>query len=335
MNSSFLAKLEILADSGHKLRFPSHGLGSILANILDKNLLGASNQFPDPPRGRTLVIVGDFGGNHRRQHFDTYSFLLLDLDRNAGWLNAQRRFRRAILPNARRMSFKAMNDNQRRRALVPFLQTASEIDGCLVQFAISKAGGSLFNGASEVDEPSSLLSMWKPRVQERLLRIVHLSAFLVSGLSVPNQDLLWIIDEDDIAANDNQLTQLTKVFGTVFSNYASHGLRHIRCGTTRSDSGSLWLEDLAAIADLATGTLGEVCTGFIDQSRFPRRGLIVPAPTGLTWKARLITSWMAAQDRQLRRHTSVIELAPNSSKTRVTTVGWNAFEGQIVLPRSG
>ena len=123
------------------------------------------------------------------------------------------------------MSFKALNDGMRRRALVPFMRAAAGIEGCLVQFAISKAGGSLFTEAAEDELGRALLKRWKPNVQERLLRVLHLSAFLLSGLSVADQDVLWIIDEDDIAANVTMLTDLTALFARVLSSYSPHTLR--------------------------------------------------------------------------------------------------------------
>ncbi|HTV27746.1 MAG TPA: hypothetical protein VMF32_08195 [Xanthobacteraceae bacterium] len=323
---------ELLSTDGYVPRFSRHGLGNILADIFDDEILGRVDSFPHLPRGRTLIILGDFSGHHRGQHFDTYSFLVLDLDCNGDWLGAQRHFRQEIFRSARRMSFKGLNDIQRRNALIPFLRMAFRIEGCLILFAISKAGGSLFGGASDLEEENALLSPWKPAVQERLLRIVHLSAFTLSGLSAPNQDLLWIIDQDDIASNVTQLTQLTEVFARVFSNYASHGLRHVRCGTTASDDGSLYLEDLASIADLTAGALGEICTGFINQSRFPVRGIVAPFPKGMTWKSRLISSWMAYGMTPLRRLTCIIELRTSSRRTRVTMLKWHAIRGEVFVP---
>jgi hypothetical protein len=300
--------------------------------MFNEAILGQGGVFPRVARGRTFVIVGDFSGQHRGQHFDTYSFLALDLDCNSHWLNGQKEFRGRVLPSRRRMSFKSMNDAKRRSALVPFLRMASDIEGCLIQFAISKIGGSLFRGAHDAERASALLNLWKPPVQERLLRIIHLSAFVVSGLSAPDQDLLWIIDEDEIAANVPQLTQLTDVFARIFSNYASHGLRHLRCGTTRSDDGSLALEDLAAVADLSAGALSEVCTSFVNESRFPVPNLITPFHNGLSWKSRLIASWMATENMPLRRYTCIIELKRSSSGVRVTELKWHAVPGHVIVP---
>jgi hypothetical protein len=288
--------------------------------------------FPRVGRGRTLILVGDFSGQNRGQHFDTYSFLICDLDCNSAWFSAQGRFRNLVLPQKRRMSFKGMNDEKKRAALVPFLEMASQIEGCLVQFAISKIGNSLFTSEGDLEQRDLLLSLWKPATQERLLRIIHLSAFLLSGLSAPDQDLLWIVDQDEIAANAVQLTQLTEVFGRVLSSYSTHSLRHIRCGTTLSDDGSLALEDLAAIPDLTAGALSEICTNFVDESAFPVPGIISPLNRRLSWKSRLIASWMAHEDMPLRRYTCIIELRQKSTKTRVTMLKWQAFPAQIIVP---
>jgi hypothetical protein len=157
------------------------------------------------------------------------------------------------------MAFKALNDNQRRDALVPFLDLADAIDGWLVTFAISKTGGSLF-APDDPNDPLEDLKLWKPHVQERLMRVVHLSVFLLSGLSVEGQNILWLVDQDAIAANTAQLTQLTNLVGRVASHMMGHNWGHLRCGTTQSDDGTLWLEDLASICDLSCGSVCEILT---------------------------------------------------------------------------
>jgi len=329
----FQVSADLLGPTGHVPYFCNAGVGAILSVGLGAALLNDQSQFPFCTRGKTLLLVADFGGHHQKQHFDTYTFLILDLAKNTKWLAGQRHFRTKMLPNRRRMSFKALNDGMRRRALTPFLRGAAGIEGCLIQFAISKVGGSLFAGASQDEIGSDLLKGWKANVQERLLRVLHLSAFLLSGLSAPGQDLLWIIDEDDIAANASQLTDLTHLFARVLSSYCSHTLGHIRCSTTGiADDGSLVLEDLAAIADLTTGALGELCTGFVTDDLFPRRGLVTPLPSNMSWKTKLIASWMAAPGFTIRRHTTILELRPDSTKTRITTLGWKMYRSSLIVP---
>jgi hypothetical protein len=247
MASSFQLSPDLLPPNGQVPAFATVGVGGMLAASLSTSLLSDRSGFPFLTRGRALVLVADFGGHHQKQHFDTYTFLILDLTKNQDWLAWQRHFRNAILRNHRRMSFKALNDGMRRRAIVPFMRAATGIEGCLVQFAISKVGGSLFTGVSNDEVGGELLKRWKPSVLERLLRVLHLSAFLLSGLSAPGQDVLWIIDEDDIAANVAKLTDLTELFARICASYSFHTLGHLRCGTTATvEDGSLAFEDLAA-----------------------------------------------------------------------------------------
>src|SRR5262249_52476404 len=98
------------------------------------------------------------------------------------------------------------------------------------------------------------------------------------------------------------------------------------------DDGSLLIEDLAAISDLAAGALAELSTGFVDQDLFPVRGVISPLPADLSWKTRLIGSWMAHEYSLLRKLTCIIELKPTSPRTRVSVIRWHAMPGHIFVP---
>jgi hypothetical protein len=228
----------------HGFLFSQVGIGKLLGPIFDREINGSfGHDHNIRSRGQTLAIVADFGGQDKTQFYQTYAFLIFDLDKNSKWLSGQNLFRQSGLPR-RRMSFKTMNDTYRRRALVPFLQLADTIDGWLVLFAVPRRGGSLFEpSAGAPSAEQALLDIWKPDVQEQLLRILHFSSFLLSGLSAPHQDVLWIIDEDAVAANAGQLTRLTGLFGQISSSYLAHDLGHLRCGTTRLDDGTISLED--------------------------------------------------------------------------------------------
>jgi hypothetical protein len=299
--------------------------------MFDRVVDGKNHSFPNQERrGRTLMMVADFSGQHRAQMFDTYAFLVFDLEENSRWFYGQRLFREFILP-VRRMSFKTMNDGSRRRALVPFLRLSETIEGWLVLFAVSKTGGSLFDQA-DIDPDNRLLDAWKPSVQERLLRILHLSSFLLSGLASPHQDVVWVIDEDEVAANAKQLTQLTTVFERISSNSLSHDLGHLRCATTRSDDGTIALEDLAAISDFGAGALSEIGTALIAERRFPVGSIATLLPNSLSWKSRIMATWLGSETGSLRRLTYVVQLDERTPRIRATALQWSAFPGQVVLP---
>jgi hypothetical protein len=315
--------------------FSTSGSGKILARSFDRVVQQRPYGFPNvEPRGQTLMMAADFGGQHKGQYFDTYAFLVFDLDHNSRWLAGQRLFRQKVMPTARRMCFKAMNDKYRRQALVPFLTLADCINGWLVLFAVSKAGGSLFgHTAKMIFNGDDLVAGWKPAVRERLLRILHLSTFLLSGLSSDGQNVLWVIDEDEVAANVDQLTQLTNVFSRISSNSLAHGLGHLRCGTTRSDDGSLALEDLVAVCDLAAGAFCEVTTSMFSEGLFRHHNVITALPGGgLSWKSQVISSWLAANNNSLHRLSCVIQPDTTSSGINASTIQWHAVPGQVLLP---
>ena len=101
-------------------------------------------------------------------------------------------------------------------------------------------------------------TFWKVSTIDRLMWVIYLSVFLVSGFSAPGQDVMFIIDEDEVAANVPQLTKLTELFGRAHGSQGGPMMGRLRCGTTKSDDGSLALEDIVAIPDLAAGAIGEV-----------------------------------------------------------------------------
>jgi hypothetical protein len=311
------------------MTFTREGIGKLLGQSFDQAAKAHPGDFPAvQPRGKTFLLGGDFGGAHQGQQFETYAFIGLDLERNERWMQAQRHFRHATMRNKRRMSFKAMNDKHRRDALMPFLDCADLIEGWLVVFAVSRVGGSLFaEGADKATREA--LPIWKPSVQERLLRILHLSAFLLSGLSAQGQNVLWIVDQDEIAANTDQLTQLAATMNIVASNLIRHGLGHLRCGTTQSDGGSLELEDLVSICDLAAGAVCEAATGMSVRPKFHQRHIFMPLTSTLSWKSRIVANWLASNKSTLTRLTCFIDLDPSSSRMSATMARWHASPGLL------
>ena len=316
----------------HDPHFKNNGIGYILADSFNKYLETNKEYFPFGVRPRgTLMILSDYGGQHKGSEFETFSFLVFDLEANQKWLEGQKQFRTKYMTDGRRMSFKSMNDNLRRRSLIPFLSLADSIDGWLVTFSVSKNLENLFEDQKYLAESSELLKLWKRRPAEKLLLILHFSAFLVSGLSLPYQNILWVCDQDDIAANVNQLTQLTKLFGIISSNFEGHKLGHLRCGTTQSDDGSLALEDLVSICDLSAGLFAEIISGLVGEGLFPRKGIISGMPSILSDKSHILTAWLSHDKASLRRINCVIDNGENGF-ARTTMIKTHAFAKPDLYP---
>lgn len=286
-----------------ELENPS-GLFAVLRGVITNALAGGG--FPNGPRGQQLFLAADFSGTHSGPLYTTYAFLLLDLDRNSWWMKAQRVFRMEGLKGGRRLSFKALNDGARRRALLPFLLMADEIEGTLIVVAISKDDDSIFQPVPD-NADRSLIAAWKRSVHEHLMRVTHLSALCVSLCSRPDQDLIWICDQDDVASNDAQVTALTKLFAHIWGHVTEHSLRHLKLGNTRSDDGSRTIEDLTAIPDLAAGAVSELLSHMRRQGLFPVQGIFNRLPLGLSAKTHKLLRWLSTTDRPLRRMVVVID----------------------------
>lgn len=306
-------------------RFSRNGLGIALGDVFEGRLRRKPCLLLEAPRGRQLLILCDIGGSQKEQPFETLGFLILDLDRNPYWLDGQVAFRRNVLVQRRRMAFKALNDGVRRRALVPFLTLAEMLNGVLVTFAVHKNERPIMgDGGAKAEE---LASLWKPAVVDRLMWVIYLGAFLVSGFSAPGQDVMLIIDEDEVAANVPQLTKLTNLFGRAVSNQEGPMMGHLRCGTTKSDDGSLALEDLATLPDLAAGATAEFVAALTLKGAGPLSPLIQMLPPGISWKTRTIMPWALASGGSLERFVCLIDGVPGSNKWRATIPDWFTVPG--------
>ncbi|HEY1938706.1 MAG TPA: hypothetical protein VGJ33_12285 [Candidatus Angelobacter sp.] len=238
------------------------------------------------PDAERLLVASDYSGAHRGSAYDVYTTLVADASSCAAWLESRAHIRAQFLSQNRRMSYKALNDGQKRRALGPFLAAADQISGICASFAISKAAGTIFQADDQPHNPElSECLEWPKPLFERTFRIVHIVSFFIAGLSRPNQDVLWFSDEDEIAASPKRLIFLTKLWANVLSNYAVHSFRHLRCGTTASDDGSNSIEDLAAIPDLVAGALSDLLTSVEGNIRSK---IITPFPLNSKPKAAMI-----------------------------------------------
>lgn len=312
-------------------KFSRDGLGIGLAEIFERRLMREPPLLLRESRGRQLMIVCDIGGSLKRQSFETFSFLVVDLDRNSAWLQRHQSFRHHVLPHRRRIAFKALNDAIRCRALVPFLNLATTLTGMLVTFAIHKTERPVIgDGGASRDE---LVACWKPSVINRVMWIVYLGAFLVSGLSAAGQDILFIIDEDEVAANVTQLTKLTELFGRAVSNQQGPMMGHLRVGTTRSDDGSYGLEDLAALPDIAAGAMAEFICALATNGLGPLSPLVQQMPSCVSWKTHAIMAWLSNNGNSLSRLMCLIDGVPGSRKWRATLPEW--FRVAAVVPPIG
>jgi hypothetical protein len=288
---------------------PSIGPMNILSDSLQRLEARDPSRMTNLRSGESLVLASDYGGDHKGARFRAFSFLLANRDALGGWLNAREQWRRRRLRDGRRMSFTQLGDRHRREALPEFLEIARTIPGILASVLVDRAIQSVFSERGDLDMPriASLRSAgWSTNGLERLFTIVHFASFFLAGFSRAGQNVLWVSDEDEIAANEPRLRQLTETFGIVFSHYLQHDLGHVRVGTMHSDNGSRELEDLGAIPDLAAGALSEIYSAYRNQHSLPGGPVIVPVPDAVTPKSRQIMRWLSEEGRRLSKIVFVV-----------------------------
>jgi hypothetical protein len=287
--------------------------------------MGRTNLLPNLRGGSTIIIGSDYGGQHDTATYQSLSFLLADLANCSDWNSRRDHLRSELLSNGRRMSYKGLNDTNKKQALFPFLLAADHIPGLSVTFLINKKLDSLFAKTGKFDIQTMGLHQfqhWSNYSFEKLLRVLHFISLFIAGLSGPGQDVLWFTDQDDIVPNSSRLSEVSGVLRDISSHYLKHDMGNLRCGTTQCDDGSRFIEDFAAIPDLVAGALADALTNNPTEID-PKSVGLTSRLVNISHKSQQIIAWFTDGTSSLRRLVCVIDPMPASSKIATT---WIKFD---------
>ena len=303
------------------------------ANTLIRSIdVRTSGALPDLRVASTIAIGSDYGGQHATSKYEALAFVLADLNRSQAWFEARRELRKNSLSDGRRFSYKSLRDQRRAAVLPQFLRAIDLIPGLLVVVLIEKHIDSLFKASGRIDRADpeiQRLSSWAPHVVEKLLRVCHFVAFFLAGLSREQQDVLWITDEDDIAANATMHQTLVEVFARISSHYLEHTLRHLRIATTASDTGKRDVEDFVAVADFAAGAVCEALNAYLRSGTPPVPGLMLPIPASIDDKALSLMHWFSDQRGPLKRLVISFESEAGTTRLRVRHYHFQGSNGHV------
>ncbi len=160
--------------------------------------------FPDLHDDDVLLVASDYSGHHQTATYEAFSFVFTTQRRWITWERHRLRIRGQFLLT-RRISFKTLDDKKRWEVLPLFLGAAALLDALTISLLIDKTIGSLFATTGVLNRLHPELapfSKWKSHSLEKMLRVTHVMALLLAGLSREGQDAIWISDEDEIAANE-------------------------------------------------------------------------------------------------------------------------------------
>ena len=295
-----------------KIDRPDFGLVNTLSGFIDRLESSNADLLTNLRLGPNLILTCDYSGQHKQATHESYAFLIADMAFTWLWDEMRRETRTTMLRDNRRMCFKSLNDSRRRRALVPFLRAANAIPGLLLTVLIDKHIGSIFRGKGGPVTEFHSLENWPRPTLERFLRMAHIGSLLLAGLSAAGQNVLWLTDEDDIVANPQRIIDGTQGLSHILSHYLPHNLGHLRYGSTNSDDGSLFIEDITSIPDLAAGALNELAShGCLSHLRKDLKTLL---PLELSLKARCIAGWIGdGRLHSLKRIVLALDAGERSS----------------------
>jgi hypothetical protein len=283
-------------------------------------------------RSSTLLVASDFTGAERSSRFNTLSIVIAPIEGVAEWNLYRQALRQKYNLAGRRISYSKLNDRRKREAIREFLYLGNAIVGLSVTTLIDKRIQSIFTPSGYLDPrevvPGRPFEHWKPVVFERVMRAAHFAALLVAGVSSPLQDVIWITDEDEIAASTHGLTDLTEIFGRILGNMLSRPLGHIRVGTTGTTAGDdLAMEDLAALADLIAATVNALVCSYGDD--VPLVSFVALAPEHLSRKAKRLMPVLFAEQALLQKVIFIVEPVPGSQQLRYGSVRPVAQRGWV------
>lgn len=309
-----MAIIDLTSSRWNQHLTPGWGVTAGISNIIRQLAIAHVDLLPNLHLGSTLLVASDYSGQHKAAGHEAFSFLVADLSFCWLWNEKRQDVRKTVLRDQRRMSYKGLNDVQRRRALAAFLNAADWIPGVLATVLVDKRFIRSLTLSSEewLGLPPSL-ARWPIHVIRKLLFVSHLGSLFIAGLSAPGQNVMWFTDNDDFVANDKRVVDLTPFLAGMVSSYSEQQMGHFRFGTTRCDNGDLMIEDFTSLPDLAAGAVCEI----------PMRGVLPQCSQVLTstrghlpLKAASILAWLSRKQQALRRLIFIVDNGDGPKRVR-------------------
>lgn len=217
---------------------------------------------PRPFDGRHLFVFSDYGGAHKKATHLTYSYLIFE-NAPSSWLSETARIRSTYLTDGRRISFKRMNDANRQKAIVPFLQAADTLSGHLVTIAVDKRKRALAGESNSLalwQRHHGLSGRWNQKSFEDMTRKCLFFAALMSVCGRTQSNISWITDQDEFVANEHRLDDAQRFAARALAQFHPNKSGIFAMNHAAIDAPDLQYEDLCAVADLAAGMTADVCT---------------------------------------------------------------------------
>jgi hypothetical protein len=292
------------------------GLAHAIQGALNASHARGELMLPDLAAfaNETVSVFSDYGGESDSDYL-TYSFLVCSWNCAGPFLGKMAQVRQTFGLGAKEIAYKDLRMGQVRAALQEYLTALNNmLPGFLFTVIIDKKIVSLFNtndreGLTNVAGilKKEGLGDWKPAVAEKLLRVVHISAFLTALLISDGQKIFWMSDDDAICANQEMHETCLRIFGRAINLYADPTHKYPLAGGAKPfKERSVEMLDLLSVTDLVAGAVEQYLT---------RKDKAAGAEFGVKEGADVILKWLAHDGVALKRANLIIKLADDGQIT--------------------
>ncbi|MBN2443078.1 MAG: hypothetical protein JXJ04_17090 [Spirochaetales bacterium] len=254
----------------------------------------------------TVAIFSDYGGESADSKYQSYSLVAFGYNHSYGLFEQVEEIRKKHKLNKAEIAYKQFGYGPIQRALPDYLKAVDFfVFGLLLNIIIDKNCGSFFSITNKVDKEiiellkSENLGSWKPKIAEKLLRVIHISSYLIALLSKNNQKIFWMSDNDAIVANQEKHLQSLTLMQRILPLYTDNKFEMIGGAIPFVENGIGYL-DFLSIADISAGA--------IERSFSLRKE---DNSVDLSDSAENVLSWLGKDGTGMRKITLLIQKQKN------------------------
>lgn len=252
---------------------------------------------------KSIAIYSDYGGEHKESNYYTYSILVCGYDDRIAFPVTMKDIRKKFKIGDREIAFKKFDSVSLRNAIPHYLKAADNlVIGLLFTLIVSKNVSTLF-GKKESDTLELVkilqkndLGKWRPKVAEKLLRITHLTAYLIGLLCEKDQKIFWMSDQDEIAPANSQNNVRMNLLQRILPIYTKNKFNCFG-GAVPFQQRSVAHLDFLSLTDVVAGSIESYFTksNAGGKKAFVKKG------------ADEVLSWLAHDGVSLKKKTFLID----------------------------
>jgi len=217
---------------------------------------------------QTVGLFTDYGGESNEAKYLTYSTLVCGWNLTHQFLEMMKIIRKRNGLGTKEIAFKDFRMGQLQRSLPGYLTALNALPGFLFTLAIDKRLTSLFGPEGKATRnfiaqtlKDADLGERKPEVNEKLLRVVHIAAYLTGLLVQDGHKIFWMSDHDSISATPEMHQKTLALFQRILGMYARKGHTFpLLGGALPFAERSVDTLDLLSATDIVAGSLDQYLT---------------------------------------------------------------------------